>query len=65
MMEEGVIPNSNVDKYIQLIEIPKELREKFQFYTHAADQLDFITEIAKGNDAKMKNYVIALIKANK
>ena len=65
MMEEGVIPTTNVDNYITPIEIPEELREKFQFYTHAAGQLDFITEIAKGNDVKMKDYVKALIKANK
>jgi len=65
MMEEGVIPSQEVDSYIQLVDIPEELREKFQFYTHAAGQLDFITEIAKGNDVKMKEYVKALIKANK
>ena len=65
MMEEGVIPSQDADSYIQLIDIPEELREKFQFYTHAAGQLDFITEIAKGNDFKMKKYVKALIKANK
>ena len=65
MMEEGVIPTTDVDNYIKPIEIPKELREKFQFYTHAAGQLDFITEIAKGNDMKMKEYVKDLIKANK
>lgn len=65
MMEEGVIPQMPLDSYIKLIDIPEELREKFQFYTHAAGQLDFITEIAKGNDVKMKEYVKTLIKANK
>lgn len=65
MIEEKLIPSADVDKYIQLVEIPEELREKFQFYTHAAGQLDFITKIAKGNDVKMKEYVKALIKANK
>ena len=65
MMEKGVIPTTDVDNYIKPVEIPEELREKFQFYTHAAGQLDFITEIAKGNDLKMKEYVKTLIKANK
>lgn len=65
MMEEGVIPSTDVDNYIKPVEIPEELREKFQFYTHAAGQLDFITEIAQGNEVKMKEYIKALIKANK
>ena len=65
MMDEGVIPETDVDKYIKPIEIPEELREKFQFYTHAAGQLDFITEIAKDNEVKMREYVKTLIKAKK
>lgn len=65
MMNEGVIPQMPVEHYIQLIDIPEELRDKFQFHTHAAGQLDFITEIAKGNDKKMESYVRALIKNNK
>lgn len=65
MMEEGVIPNADVDNYIQLVEIPEELREKFQFYTHADGQLDFISEISKDNDVKMKEYIKALIRTNK
>ena len=65
MMEERIIPQKPVEEYIKLIEIPEELRDKFQFYTHAAGQLDFITDIAKGNNMKMKEYVKALIRANK
>lgn len=65
MIEEGVIPKADPDTYIKPIDIPEELREKFQFYTHAAGQLPFISEIAKGNDLKMKEYVKALIKAGK
>lgn len=65
MMEEGVIPQKSIDLYIQPIEIPEELREKFQFYTHADNQLPFITEISKGNDIKMKEYVKHLIHAGK
>ena len=65
MMEEGIIPKMQVESYIKLIDIPEELKEKFQFYTHAAGQLNFISEIAKGNDVKMKEYVKALIKANR
>lgn len=65
MIDEGVIPKADCDTYIKPIDIPVELRDKFQFYTHSADQLPFITEIAKGNDLKMKQYVKALIKADK
>ena len=35
MMEEGVISSGDVDNYIRLVEIPEDLQEKFQFYTHA------------------------------
>lgn len=65
MMQEGVIPKAPVDDYITLIEIPEELRDKFQFYTHAVNQKPFITEISKGNDLKMANYVKRLIKEGK
>ena len=65
MMEEGVIPTSNVDNYIKPIEMPEELKAKFQFYTHAENQMDFITEIAKGNDVKMAEYIRKLIKYGK
>ena len=65
MMEEGIIPQMPIDTYIQPIDIPEELREKFQFYTHSTGQLDFITDIAKGNDVKMKEYVRTLIKNGK
>lgn len=65
MMEEGVIPSKELDSYIQLIDIPSELRDKFQFYTHADNQLQFITDIAKGNDVKMAEYIRNLIRHNK
>ena len=65
MMEGGVIPAGNVDDYIKPIEMPEELKAKFQFYTHAENQMDFITEIAKGNVVKMADYVKRLIKEGK
>ncbi len=65
MMEEGVIPTDNVEKYIELIEMPEDLKSKFQFYTYAGNQEDFITEIAKGNDLKMAAYVKRLIAEGK
>lgn len=61
MMECGVIPHGNVADYIKPINMPEELMAKFQFYTYAENQLDFITEIAKGNDVKMAEYVKRLI----
>ncbi len=65
MMECGVIPQGDVDKYIRPIEMPDELKQKFQFYTHSENQMDFITDIAKGNDMKMVEYVKRLIKEGK
>ena len=65
MMEEGVIPTGEIDKYIILVEMPEDLKAKFQYYTHAENQMDFITEIAKGNDVKMAEYVKRLIKENR
>lgn len=60
-MEAGILDKGDVNKYIQLIEIPATFRDKFQFYTHAEDQLDFISEITKGNEQKIRNYVMTLI----
>ena len=65
MIEEGIIPQDITDRYITLIDMPEELRSKFQFYTHADNQLTFISEIAKGNDLKMVEYVKRLIRENK
>lgn len=61
MMECHVIPLGDVDDYIKLIEMPEELKGKFQFYTHAENQMPFIAEIVKDNDLKMANYVRRLI----
>ncbi len=60
-MEAGILEKGDVKKYIQLIEIPSTFRDKFQFYTHAEDQLDFISEITKGNEEKIRKYVKLLI----
>lgn len=60
-MEAGILEKGDVNKYIQLIEIPATFRDKFQFYTHAEGQLDFISEITKGNEQKIRNYVMTLI----
>lgn len=65
MMREGVIPQMPVETYIHPIDIPEDLREKFQFYTHADNQLPFISEISQGNDKKMEAYVKKLIKEKK
>lgn len=65
MMECGVIPQGDINDYIKPIEMPEELKAKFQYYTSAQDQMDFITEIAKGNNEKMAEYVRRLIKEGK
>ena len=65
MMHEGIIAKGPIDNYISMIDMPEELRGRFQFYTHSANQLSFITEISKGNDVKMAAYVRNLIRYNK
>lgn len=60
-MEAGILEKGDVNKYIQLIDIPARLSGKFQFYTHAEDQLEFISNITKGNEEKIRNYVLTLI----
>lgn len=60
-MEKGILEKGDINKYIQLIDMPENLRGKFQFYTHAEDQLEFISNITKGNEEKIRNYVLTLI----
>ena len=60
-MEMGVLEKGDVQKYIQLIDMPESLRGKFQFYTHADKQLEFISDITVGNEQKRRNYVLTLI----
>ena len=60
-MEKGLLEGTIVEKYIQLIDMPEILRGKFQFYTHAEEQLEFISNITKGNEQKIRNYVRLLI----
>jgi len=60
-IERGKIKGTTVEDYIQFIDMPENLRGKFQFYTHAEDQLPFISEITKGNEQKIRNYVLELI----
>ena len=60
-VEKGILEKGDVNKYIQLIEIPETFRDKFQFYTHAENQLEFISNITKGNEEKIRNYVLKLI----
>lgn len=58
-----VIPNPN--DYIERIDMPEELRAKFQFYTHSENQEAWISEITKGNLEKMRLYIEQLIQENK
>ncbi len=56
---------SNPNDYIERIEMPSELRAKFQFYTHSENQEAWISDITRGNKQKMRLYIEALINANK
>jgi ADP-L-glycero-D-manno-heptose 6-epimerase len=64
-MEEGLIEKKDPAEYIKMIDIPAELRDKFQFYTFAEGQMESISVITKGNEEKMKDYVKMLIRYNK
>lgn len=63
-MAKGKLPKGDVDKYITMIDMPADLREHFQFYTYAEEQLPFISEITKNNEDKIKNYIDKLIDLN-
>lgn len=60
-MEKGILEKGDINKYIQLIDMPESLRGKFQFYTHADNQLEFISEITRENEQKIRDYVLTLI----
>ena len=60
-IKRGLLEGNDVNRYIQLIDMPENLRGKFQFYTHAENQLDFISKITRGNEEKIRTYVTNLI----
>lgn len=66
LMNNGIVPVvSDPDEYIERIDMPEDLREKFQFYTHSENQEAWISDITKGNIEKMRAYIEMLIKHNK
>jgi ADP-L-glycero-D-manno-heptose 6-epimerase len=65
LIEEGVVAPKDTSEYIRMIDMPQELREKFQFHTFAEGQLNLISEITKGNEVKMKKYIQQLIQKDK
>lgn len=66
LMNNNVVPViSSPNDYIERIDMPEELRAKFQFYTHSENQEAWISDITKGNYEKMRLYIEALIKADK
>ena len=66
LMENRVVSNiSDPNEYIERIDMPEELRAKFQFYTHAENQEGWISDITRGNYEKMRAYIERLIKDNK
>lgn len=66
LMNNQIIPIiSDPSEYIERIDMPEELKGKFQFYTHSENQEKWISNITKGNYDKMKVYLENLIKYNK
>ena len=66
LMNNQIIPViSSPNDYIERIDMPEELKAKFQFYTHSENQEAWISEITKGNYEKMRAYIKNLIKYNK
>lgn len=65
MMEAGVVEKNDTSHYIRLIDMPENLRQKFQFHTFAEGQPKLISELTEGNAEKMKRYVNLLIQNGK
>lgn len=65
LMEEGVIEKKSIEEFIRLIDMPQDLRSKFQFHTYAEGQLPQISVLTVDNDLKMRTYVRQLIANNK
>ena len=66
LMNNDVVPViSDPNEYIERIEMPEELKAKFQFYTHSENQETWISDITRGNYEKMRAYIENLIKYNK
>ena len=66
LLNNQVVPIvSKPGDYIERIEMPEELRAKFQFYTHSENQEAWISDITKDNFEKMRVYIEKLIKYNK
>lgn len=64
LMELGVIEKKTTADYIRLIDMPEDLRSKFQFHTFAEGQEPLVSAITIDNDLKMREYVRQLV-ANK
>ncbi len=66
LINNNVIPTiCSPNDYIERIDMPEELRAKFQFYTHSENQEAWISDITKGNYEKMRLYIENLIKYDK
>ena len=66
LMNNNVVPVvSCPNNYINRIDMPEELRDKFQFFTHSENQESWISDITKGNYEKMRLYIENLIKYDK
>ena len=57
-IEENLIKNK--EKLIIKIEMPDNLVNKFQYLTKAEDLQDWISEITKNNEYKIKSYIVEL-----
>ncbi|MAD12578.1 MAG: nucleoside-diphosphate sugar epimerase [Flavobacteriaceae bacterium] len=60
-MKENNIINSSKNNYIKEINIPADLKNHFQFYTHAEKMPQWISSLTKSNELKIKKYILDLI----
>lgn len=66
MINNGVVPViPNTNDYIKWIDMPEELKTKFQFHTHSENQEEWISVITNGNYEKMRAYIENLIRFNR
>ncbi|MCS7278270.1 MAG: NAD-dependent epimerase/dehydratase family protein [Aquificaceae bacterium] len=57
MAEEGVVDAKHMQKYIVGVEIPSDIKSRFQFYTKAEELMPWIKEITMGNREKIRGYI--------
>ena len=57
MQEYNIVDSVNENQYITKIPMPENLVDKFQYLTKAENLMDWIQDITKNNESKIKKYI--------